>query len=155
MSNPWPIAPRTRSTAAIANSLTAAAERKAPPECPAGLFCWSLRGVSRARLSRTGCARLILQIVAGVGVHSVARRSDRRQRIGVDRGFDPLGELGGMLLGRAVRQDQRFLDLALSRPQRGVARRGGDAQPVHARAGSGGDESTDDHILLQTLEGVD
>src|SRR5689334_22722972 len=61
-----------------------------------------------------------------------------------------LGQLRRMLLGGAVRKDQRLLELAMRRTKRGVARRRRNAQAVHASTSTSRDQASDDDVLLET-----
>ncbi|KIU01557.1 hypothetical protein QU38_01015, partial [Staphylococcus aureus] len=97
-----------------------------------------------------------VQILAGIRIGAMTRGHDRSERIaaGAFRVTHRAGELGGMFLGGRVRRHQRVLQRTLLDAEGGVAARRSDTQAVHARAGAGGDEAADDHILLQADQRV-
>src|SRR5690606_18544161 len=133
------------------------AKRKAPPDRSGGAF---MRQAERGSLlfgspfafadvSRFERLVALPQVLARIGVGPVCLAFDPGQRIVTDRRFRTLRELGRVLLFRIAGEDQAFLGLAPRSADRRVAAVRRHAQSVHARAGAGGDEATDDHVLLE------
>src|SRR5690554_1093804 len=137
-------------------------KRKAPPDRSGGAFIGRAeRGLllfgSAFVIADVRCLeRLValLQVFARIRVGAMRFAFDPGQRIVADRRFRTLLKLGSVLLFRVAGEDQALLSLAPRSTDRSIPAVGGNPQPVHARTGPGGDETADDHVLLQADQRV-
>src|SRR4051794_31682420 len=99
----------------------------------------------------------VLQVVACVGVETVTARNDLAERVVTGAGVVPrcASALGGTQLLGGIGREQRFLYPPMRRAKSRVARRRGDAQPVHSGTRACRDEPADDDVLLEAHERID